>query len=263
MTSEDSIDWTQLAALRQRFIQNEGPGPDYWQNEETLRLYDRFFAERIGWKWDAVLRELKLRDWWPQSKILLDWGCGTGIATRKILQFWPELPIERVLLFDRSSQATSFASNRLRESFPDARFEIECLHSVPDPVGPRPDSAYTLILSHVLNEAAQETQSEILKLGAAAQSLLWVEAGTRTVSRQLVGFRERWLEDLNPVAPCPHAAGCGLLDSKNEAHWCHSFARSPSRSAHVLRMGRIQQSSQHRPAQPPLLFPCHAEVRRE
>ena len=58
-----------LRRLRERFL-SRTPGADYWHSQKELTLYDITFAERIGWKWDAVLRELSRRGWQPKSERL-------------------------------------------------------------------------------------------------------------------------------------------------------------------------------------------------
>ncbi len=62
-----------LRELRERFLAGTAGAADYWQSPEHLELYDSTYAERIGWKWDAVLDELDLRGWQPQSTRVLDW----------------------------------------------------------------------------------------------------------------------------------------------------------------------------------------------
>jgi hypothetical protein len=51
-----------LRELRSTFLSFEvkpasehGGGEAYWEAEEELALYDRTFARRIAWKWDAVV----------------------------------------------------------------------------------------------------------------------------------------------------------------------------------------------------------------
>ena len=75
-----------LERLRGRFLAPDTRAGDYWRSEEELALYDSTFGERIGWKWDAVLSELSVRGWQPQGRRLVDWGCGSGIASRRVLR---------------------------------------------------------------------------------------------------------------------------------------------------------------------------------
>ena len=78
----DAIDWAALGRLRKDFLSGSAGQRDYWQSESDLASYDATFAQRIGWKWDCVLRELTWRGWKPPMGELLDWGCGSGIAGR-------------------------------------------------------------------------------------------------------------------------------------------------------------------------------------
>src|ERR671925_1342359 len=89
--SWDTFDWAALDRLRDTFLAGERGGATYWTSRSDLENYDFTFAQRIAWKWDAVLRELKLRGWSPPSETLLDWGCGSGIAGRRVIEwFGPE-----------------------------------------------------------------------------------------------------------------------------------------------------------------------------
>lgn len=55
-----TIDWDALDRLRNTFIHRKSPSATpYWTSESDLASYDMTFAERIGWKWDAVLTHLK------------------------------------------------------------------------------------------------------------------------------------------------------------------------------------------------------------
>ena len=78
----------ELVRLRQGFLSGTAGTQDYWRGTEDLDLYERTFAQRIGWKWDAVLGELEGRGWMPPSRTLVDWGCGTGIASRRVSAHW-------------------------------------------------------------------------------------------------------------------------------------------------------------------------------
>ena len=78
----NTLDWAALDRLRDRFLAGGQGGESYWTSRSDLANYNFTYAQRIGWKWDAVLRELKMRKWTPPSKVLLDWGCGSGIASR-------------------------------------------------------------------------------------------------------------------------------------------------------------------------------------
>jgi ribosomal protein RSM22 (predicted rRNA methylase) len=206
-----------LDRLRAGFLNGTAGQKDYWHSEKELALYDSTFAQRIGWKWDAVLRELRLRGWQPSSDRVLDWGCGSGIASRKFLAAYPE--IRTVQFHDRSAAARQFAANRIRETFPGVVSEF----SEPDSAGK------TVLLSHVLNELTQSGIEKLLRSLQSASAVVWVESGTHATSRLLSTVRGTLQESgFNCVAPCPHSGACPMLDPKNERHWCHHFAQPPS-----------------------------------
>src|SRR5688500_4723518 len=109
----NEIDWASLEALRENFLsENPAKTENYWNSLKTLESYDLTFAQRIGWKWDAVFKEVKEKGYSPTKTVLFDWGCGTGIASRKFLEYWPA-SVESVLLFDRSREASEFAKSKI------------------------------------------------------------------------------------------------------------------------------------------------------
>src|SRR5437016_12074136 len=99
-----------LAALRARFLDGSNAGGGYWKSEAELALYDASLGERIGWKWDAVLAELASRGWRPAAKHAVDFGCGSGIAGRRVLAAWHGF--ESLTLTDVSPLAMRFAEAR-------------------------------------------------------------------------------------------------------------------------------------------------------
>lgn len=205
-----------LSRMRERFLGGTAGAQDYWKSEEDLALYDSTLGERIGWKWDAVLRELRLRGWTPRSEAAIDWGCGAGVAGRRVLGEWPRL--RALALHDRSPLAIRYAEARARHAFPHAR--ICRLDAV------APESL--LLVSHVVNELAPAALDALLALAARAREIVWVEAGTHADSRRLIEIRERLLPaGFASVAPCTHRARCGMLAPENERHWCHHFASPP------------------------------------
>src|ERR1051325_5759038 len=99
------IDWPALERLRAAFLAGSAGARDYWQTERDLASYDLTFAQRIGWKWDYVLDELRRRGWAPPAGGLLDWGGGSGIATRAFLAHFGPASASQLLLWDRSCAA--------------------------------------------------------------------------------------------------------------------------------------------------------------
>jgi ribosomal protein RSM22 (predicted rRNA methylase) len=212
-----SRDLATLRDLRERFLTGKAGAADYWQSPEHLELYDATFAERVGWKWDAVLDELRIRGWQPRTTRVLDWGCGTGVAHRRVLGMWPQFTA--LALHDRSPHTRLFSVEKARLAFP----------QVPVTWGaPIVTRETLLVVSHVINELPSSELDQLLALAAAAGEVIWVEAGTHADSRRLIEVRERLRPEFTPVAPCTHAKRCGMLAPENAAHWCHHFARPPS-----------------------------------
>jgi SAM-dependent methyltransferase len=215
----DSIDWQALERMRTAFLQNTAGAADYWRSASDLASYDATFAQRIGWKWDYVLEELKRRGWSPPGGELLDWGCGSGIAGRAFLDHFGERSVSSLRLWDRSPLAVTFAAARAHGKYP----ELELLAgSAADTPGT------TLLVSHVLTELTPEQTEALVGQAAQAQCVLWVEPGTYEASLTLITVRERLRKQLNVIAPCTQQAPCGILAPGNERHWCHHFASPPA-----------------------------------
>ncbi len=218
----DSLDWDALDRLRAGFLAGRPADEPYWRNESDLAAYDLTYAERIGWKWDAVLRELAARGWRPRCRSVLDWGCGSGVAGRRVITaLGGAATFDRLRLWDHSPAARAFAARRAAETFPGLDVAHESDPS--DDAGP----VGLLVISHVLNELAAEQREQLLALVARAEAVIWVEPGTHAVGRDLAALRDRLRGDFNVVAPCPHAAPCGLFADGQERDWCHFFAPPP------------------------------------
>ncbi len=213
-----------LRKLREHFL-SETPGlrADYWENAEQLKEYDQTFAARISWKWDAVLRELKELGWTPGpgKPAVLDWGCGTGIASRHFLRDFPAPLFSELRFWDRSRLAREFTKNQLTNLGGSTPVHEGAERS--DPSLP-----LILLLSHVLGELEHRLGEELMSLVSQAQTVIWVEPGTPALSRRLIEVRENLRGLFQVWAPCPHQARCGLLALENDRHWCHHFAEPPS-----------------------------------
>ncbi|MDF3059431.1 MAG: hypothetical protein K0R17_3646 [Rariglobus sp.] len=216
----EQLDWTALDRLREGFLTGAAAHGPYWQTPSDLASYDATYAERIGWKWDAVLRELASRQWRPpaSARTVLDWGCGSGVAGRRVLQAFGAENFDALHLWDHSPLAREFAATRARETFP--ALTVSPFADAGQPIG-------LLVVSHVINELPPEALQTLLGLVARAQAVLWVEPGTHAASRQLIGVRETLTPAFDLIAPCPHQGPCGLLSPGNERHWCHFFAPPP------------------------------------
>jgi hypothetical protein len=246
----DSLDWPTLDRLRDRFLSARPGGESYWNSRSDLQNYDFTFAQRIGWKWDAILRELKQRGWTPPSTNYLDWGCGSGIAGRRVIREYGVGGVKSLTLFDRSALAMEFAAAKTTEEFPSLRVvpfpanARETARSIPcctcntelirqgeatvEAGGSVPAGQFLLIISHVLNELDAAGGQALRRAIELADAVLWVEPGTYGDSRSLIAMREELRESFHVIAPCTHQSACGLTATENERHWCHHFAKPPS-----------------------------------
>ena len=89
----ETLDWPALDRLREGFLSGTAGAADYWRSASDVASYDLTYAQRIGWKWDAVLAALALRGWKPPAGPLVDWGCGSGIAHRCVLEAFGAGPL--------------------------------------------------------------------------------------------------------------------------------------------------------------------------
>lgn len=206
-------DWAKLKLLRQGYLGETRGIADYWDSDETLALYDEYFAERIGWKWDAVLEEIFPLNIVPENVRLTDWGCGTGIAARKFLNRWNHRVTE-IVLQDRSPRAEAYARRKVQTLYPNLK-QAE-------------NSSHVLLVSHVLNELPPKVIPSLIEELHASDLFLWVEPGTKASAQALIEAREKLRGVFFFHGPCPHQERCGLLAPENAAHWCHHFAPTPS-----------------------------------
>ncbi|MFA5262682.1 MAG: small ribosomal subunit Rsm22 family protein [Opitutaceae bacterium] len=217
------LDWKILDRLREGFLGGAAAQGPYWKSEDDLAHYDLTYAERIGWKWDAVIRELRLRGWAPRGGTILDWGCGSGVASRRAIGAFGAAHFDSLLLWDHSSLAIDYAENAATRAFPGLNIGSVTPGYLASggPIG-------LLVLSHVLNELSTGALAQLRLLILRSEAVLWVEAGTREVARGLQVIRDELRDTFAVIAPCTHALPCGLLAPGNERHWCHFFAAPPS-----------------------------------
>ena len=218
----DSIDWVALDRLRQRFLSGPASGGTYWQSAGDLASYDFTYGERIGWKWDQVLRELKLRGGRPRARDVVDWGCGSGIAARRVIESFGAENFDSLTVWDHSALACDYAADAAQRSFP----RLRVAQATPgflagnEPIG-------LLTISHVLNELTPEALTALRALVARASAVLWVEPGTHDISRQLGRIRDELRATFRIVAPCTHKNDCPMFEPDRERDWCHFFAPPP------------------------------------
>lgn len=215
----EQIDWGSLERLRQGFLNPEAGLDDYWRSDEDLYAYDQTFAQRIGWKWDYVLQQLRNRGWTPPQAEVFDWGCGSGIAHRSFFRAYPQSLANGLGIWDRSALATRYAAQTARKFFP----HLSCRVSAPSAGG-------LLLISHVLTELGEAQLEELFPIIRAASAVICVEPGTYDASRRLIALRERLRgeSEFQVIAPCVHGCACGLIHEGHASDWCHFFAPPPS-----------------------------------
>ncbi len=213
----ETIDWHALDRLRQAYLSGSAGSADYWRTHSELDSYNQTFAQRIGWKWDYVLEDLRALGWTPPSGEVLDWGCGSGVAGRAFLDHFGTDSVTGLRVWDRSPLAMEFAVKTARIRFPALNIQSGL-----------PENPGILLLSHVLTELKPEQIEELANYVAKAEAVIWVEPGTYEASLTLIAVRERLRTQFSLVAPCPHAEQCGILAPGNERDWCHHFAEPPT-----------------------------------
>lgn len=220
----DDVDWAVLDRLREGFLSGGAAGGPYWKAPEDLANYDFTYGERIGWKWDQVLRELTLRGWAPRGGTVVDWGCGSGVAGRRVISHFGAQSFVSLLVWDHSPLACDFAADAAQAAFPSLRVS----QATPGYFASN-ERIDLLLISHVLNELSPEARDALRLLAVRADAILWVEPGTHDVSRQLGGFREQLRgSGFRVIAPCTHENECPMFALGRERDWCHFFAPPPS-----------------------------------
>ncbi len=219
------LDWPALDRLRQKFLAST-PGTAtgvYWETASDLASYDFTYGERIAWKWDHVLRELRVRGWSPAptTRSVFDWGCGSGVAARRVIAALGAENFDALTVWDHSPLACDYAAQAAQAAFPSLSVSVAPPSLTTPTIG-------LLIISHVLNELPAEVLDSLLALIARAEAVLWVEPGTHAISRHLSRLRDGFLPSFRLVAPCTHAHACPILTPGNDRHWCHFFAPPPS-----------------------------------
>ncbi len=213
----ETLNWDALNRLRETFLAAQPGTGVYWTSLEDVANYDFTYAQRIGWKWDAVLNELKRRGWRPAGGVLLDWGCGSGIASRCVLHAFGADAFTGLNVSDHSGHAVQFAAPAAQAALP----------HLPVSTGLGEGRIGTLVISHVLNELDEAGGRALREAIDRADSILWVEPGTYADSRSLIRMREALRAQFHVIAPCTHQAACGMMIPDNERHWCHHFAEPP------------------------------------
>jgi hypothetical protein len=212
------IDWALLQKVRACYISDPKADGirDYW-NEDLLHAYDETFAQRIGWKWLAVLSHLKSRHRLQDifANDVMDWACGSGIAAR-VLREVVGIPLRSISFADRSSLAQAFAVRRYNESFPNETVRV----------GESANKDAWFLVSHVANEFPEHAWNSFQKRLSASAGFIWVEPGTSFSAAKIIEMRERLLKTHDVLGPCWHDSPCQLRG--NEKDWCHFHATPPA-----------------------------------
>ena len=219
------LDWPALDRLRENFLRGTAVTGPYWETNADLASYDFTYGERIGWKWDQVLRELRLRQWSPAptSRTILDWGCGSGVAARHVISWFGAENFDALTVWDHSPLACDYAATVAETMFPSLRIS-QATPSLLVGTGP----LGLLVISHVLNELPPPALAALRALIARADSVLWCDPGTHALSRHLGAIRDELSGTFRVIAPCTHLHACPMFTPGNERHWCHFFAPPPS-----------------------------------
>ena len=59
MSQNPPNEWKKLKEIRLSYLNSTNTIDNYWSDEALVGAYDNTFAQRIGWKWNAVLARLQ------------------------------------------------------------------------------------------------------------------------------------------------------------------------------------------------------------
>ncbi len=231
------IDFNKLEELRHLFLEDrQHAAAAYWDNTQTLTLYDATFARRIAWKWDAVWNELAELSWSLPATVdgIIDWGCGSGVASETLLTHFPSTQSLPFFVYDHSAVATSFTTQKLAKNF-----EVtQITQSIPH----QNLSSKALLVSHVLTELDTKSLSILTELARNCGTVIWVEPGTAACSKKLITVRESLVPEKEIVAPCLHQSSCRLEKNPLAKDWCHFFAKPPQSIFHDPNWARFAKT---------------------
>lgn len=210
---------------------------DYW-TPELLEIYASTLGERISWKWQHCLEDLKKQNIHPENLfpketfILEDWACGPGTAALKYLEFCEHIQNYKVKLVDRSSIACRFAQKKIKDIFSAVEF-------TENQTSNDRDFLHIQLISYVLSELSAHSLAQIVDKLKKTDIFIWMDASSIKESHQLSQVRDSLLEEFYFLAPCPHQKECPVLKTKTD--WCHRFAKAPTYVFHDSEWSRISK----------------------
>ena len=212
------INWKKIQTLREHYLAlgQDGSG-DYWADQELVESYDAVLGARIAWKWTAVLERLQRDLEFRENVSVLDWGCGTAVASREFFKYFAS-NIAQIYLYDRSQLVARFGQQKLL----DQNAPVTIVPSMPN------EKATIALLSHVINEFNDASLVSLIDQLIGHELIIWLEPGTHQESRNLGKVRSLLLDHYEVVAPCPKQSECPMFAFENRAHWCHFFAKPPT-----------------------------------
>ncbi|MCX7712752.1 MAG: small ribosomal subunit Rsm22 family protein [Chthoniobacterales bacterium] len=204
-------DWRRVERLRASFF--ELGCPTRWEDERDFQIYDSVFGRRIGVKVLRVFELLESDGWRPKSRVVWDWGCGTGFVS---MLFTQKYGMEAVYLHDCYAPVMEYARRR----------HENCGWQVFKGVPSGKEKEVLLLISHVLSELSSDGEKNLRLAIEKCGEIFWVEPGNWVVSRKLLEFRE-YLNSSGwkVISPCPHFSPCPMKFPERQKDWCHFFAR--------------------------------------
>lgn len=221
-----TADWKLLDQMRQAYLGDKAE--TLWSTTRSLELYDKFFGRRIADKWFSALDLLSQRGhgedfktWAAQQSgpmQIWDWGCGTGRATRSLLETFgmPAQKLE-VVLSDKLPFVEDWAWAAVQGE--NKKFEASRIKSSSLKI-----DNFVLLVSHVLNELSSSQAGALADVSTQAAWVFWVENGSKSTSRHLSMIRNKLRHTHDILAPCLGQGGCPAVEGKPHSHWCHFFA---------------------------------------
>lgn len=228
-----------IALLRETFLDQaqERRYQDYWTDYGRLEAYDRTLARRILWKWQAVLTEAHANKVLPDDFVLVDWGCGSGVASEAWLRDETLPKPKEIVLFDRSDLAMSYTAAKIGR-LPSATSVRKAKTDEPFPADA------IVLLSHVINELPREVRENLLRKLSQVAGIIWVEPGTKDASLLLSEAQRSLRPHFASLHPCPHRDACPLGKEPAESNWCHFFAAPPTNIFHSAEWAAFARTHQ-------------------